>query len=254
MVMSHGKALQKQLEEDLATLLDILVQPGPLPPRHVRSVGSAIVRKWLVEGKLNDLGHDIGVKFELPAYDTSPVFSVLPNTPEIKIYISGGINLGGVPIRSMYVSSSPYNGEMPIPAETESVLYSPGKFLGSKRVYFKGHTFTAEQIITFVANKHGGIHFDQNREKPWQVHLETASSYMIFGNPSHEKEPSIIDLEGPEGACLVVIPSEVGNTWSCLEIEMLAAAQALVNVHVNGTRLILTTNKTDDAKPWWKIW
>lgn len=252
--MSLGEKLKIHLEEDLATLQEILVRSGPLPPRHVRSVGSSIVRKWLLEGTLNNLSHEIGVKFELPAYDTSSVFSELPNVPEIKIYIAGGIYLGGIPVRSMYVSSGPFIGVIPIPVETEIVMYSPGEFLGSKRIYFEGHSFSAEQIISFVANKHGGVHFDQSRNKPWQEHLERAASYMTFGNPDNEKKPRVIDLVEPEGACIVVIPNEAGNIWSCLEIEMLSAAQALLNLQVDGNRLLVTRTDSKKSQPWWRIW
>lgn len=242
--MSHREALRRHLEEDLATLLELLVRRGPLPPRHVRSVGSAIVRKWLVEGALNQLGHAMSVKFELPAYDTSAVFAALSQAAEVKFYLAGGIYLGGVPLRSIYASSTPYAGGPPIPAETEVTLYTPGKYLGSKRIYFEGHSFSAEQIITFVANKHGGVHFDPSRDKPWQLHLERAAGYMAFGNPGGEKEARVVDLGESGGSCLVVIPEEVGNIWSCLEIEMLSAAQALMNVHCNGVRLLVTNEET----------
>lgn len=242
--MSRSEVLQRHLEEDLATLLELLVRSGPLPPRHVRSVGSPIVRKWLVEGVLNQLAHQLGVKFELPAYDTSAVFTALPQAPEVRFYLAGGIYLGGLPVRSMYASSASFKGTLPIPAETEVALYSPGKFLGSKRIFFDGHSFNAEQIITFVANKHGGVHFDPDREKPWQKHLERAAGYMTFGNPNHEKEQRVVDLSEPGGPCMVVIPNEAGNIWSCLEVEMLSAAQALLNVHCNGVRLLVTESET----------
>lgn len=233
-------ALQKHLEEDLATLLELLVRSDPLPPRHVRSVASAIVRKWLVEGVLNELGHKMGVKFELPAYDTSEVFAKIAETPEISFYLAGGINLGGVPVRSIYASSSAFQGVPPIPVKTETSLYTPSKFLGSKRIFFNGSVFNAEQIITFVANKYGGVHFDPSRQKSWQTELERAAIYMTFGNPNNEIEPRLVELSEPKGSCMIIIPSEVGNIWSCLEIEMLSAAQALLNVHCNGVRLLVT--------------
>ncbi len=246
--MNSGEALQRHLEEDLATLLELLVRSDPLPPRHVRSVGSAIVRKWLIEGALNQLAHQLGVKFELPAYDTSAVFLALPQAPEVKFYLAGGICLGGIPVRSMYASSAPFSGSLPVPAETEVALYSPGKFLGSKRIFFDGHSFSAEQVITFVANKHGGVHFDKSRDKPWQEHLERAAAYMTFGNPNNEKKSRVVDLEEPGGPCLIVIPNETGNIWSCLEIEMLSAAQALLNVHCNGARLLITEGESIESK------
>lgn len=236
--MNTPSALQKHFEEDLATLHELLYTRGPLSPRHVRSVGSAIVRKWLVEGALNKLAHELSVKFEVVAYDTVAVFDALPNAPDVHFFLAGGVNLDGTPLRSMFASRSPYTGAPPIPLETSVGTFSPGKYLGSKRLYFEGHSFSAEQIITFVANKHGGVHFDPRREKPWQLELERAATYMTFGNPNNESKRRIVELGEPGGPCMVVLPKERGNVWSCLEIEMLSAAQALLNVHCNGIRLL----------------
>lgn len=197
--MSHRTSRKKHLEEDLTTLSELLIRSDPLPPRHVRAVGSAIVRKWLVDGVLNQLANELSVKFELPAYETSEVFSALPQAPEINFFLAGGIYLGGLPIRSIYSSKAPYSGTPPIPIETSIALYSPGKYLSSKRIFFKGHVFTAEQIISFVANKHGGVHFDPRREKPWHEHLESAANYMTFGNPNNETEARIVELGEPGG-------------------------------------------------------
>lgn len=252
--MSRGESLKKHLEEDLATLHDLLVRSGPLPPRHVRSVGSAIVRKWLIDGSLNQLAHDIDVRFELPAYDTSLVFKSLPHVPEVNCFVAGGIYLGGVPIRSIYTCSASFTGAPPIPLETKMIMYSPGQYLGSKRIYFEGNSFNTEQIITFVANKNGGVHFDHKRDKPWQKQLEKAADYITFGNPNYETKPRVVEYEEPEGSCLIVVPNESGNLWSSLDIEMLSTAQALMNVHVNGERLLIINNQAIKSKPFWKFW
>lgn len=238
--MSQTTSLQKHLEEDLATLSDLLATSGPLQPRVVRSVASAIVRKWLVDGVLNQLAHQLSVKFELPAYDTSEVFVAIYGAPEINFFLAGGITLGGIPIRSIYSSRLPFSGKAPIPLETSIILYDPSKYLKSKRIYFEQQHFSAQQIISFVANKHGGVHFDTNREKSWQEHLEKAAHFMTFGNPKNEEKARVVELSEPGGPSMLIIPNEKGNLWSCLEIELLSAAQPLLNVHCNGIRLITT--------------
>lgn len=196
---------------------------------------------------LNRLAFESAVKFELPAYDTTEVFLALPNYPEINFFLAGGIHLGGEPVRSIYASRLPYSGKSPIPAETSIALYTPGKYLGSKRISFEGHSFSAEQIISFVANKHGGVHLDSVREKQWQGHLERAASYMTFGNPNNEKKTGVVELGDVGGPCMIVIPKEKGNLWSCLEIEMLSAAQALLNVHINGQPLVVWKPKPQQS-------
>lgn len=178
---------QIHLEEDLTTLADLLIANAPLPPRHVRSVGSAIVRKWLLDGNLNQLAKELSVTFTLPTYDTATVFAALPSTPDIKLFVAGGIVLGGVPIRSIYASTQPYSGIPRLFVATATVHLTPGKFLSSKRIFFEGHSFSAEQILAFVANKYGGVHFDLRRDKPWHESLERAANYMTFGNPDNEE-------------------------------------------------------------------
>jgi hypothetical protein len=231
---------QSHLEEDLATLADLLVSAGPLPIRHVRAVAPAIVRKWLIDGNLNLLARELGVSFELPTYDTSDVFRQLPTTKHINFFMAGGVLIGGVPIRWIYASSQPYTGNPDIPPEAPSVLLSPGKYLNSKRVFFEGQSFTTEQIVLFVANKCGGVHLDPSRDKPWHEPLERAAGYMTFGNPHGEKTPRLVELGEAGGPCMIIVPNERGNIWSCLEIELLCAAQSLLNVYCNGQRLIIT--------------
>ena len=229
--------LQIHLEEDLQTLSEILIT-SPLPPRHVRAVCPAIVRKWLIEGNLNILAKELSVKFELPAYDTTLIFNRLVEVPEVNFYMAGGIYLGGSQVQSIYNSSLPFDGSPAIPAYIDFSLLTPGKYLKSKRIYFEGDSFRTEQIISFIANKHGGVHFDEKREKDWKNKLEIAANYMTFGNPDNEKEPRVVENE-TNGPCLIVVPSERGNTWNCLEIEILSAAQSLLNVHCNGERVMI---------------
>ena len=235
-----GTPRQIQLEEDLATIADLLISRGPLPTRHVRAVAPTIVRKWLIDGNLNLLAKELSVTFELPTYDTRQVFASLPSASNVNFFMAGGIPIGGIPIRWIYASAQPYTGQPDIPVDATRTKLSPGKFLQAKRVYFEGRAFSAEQILLFVANKCGGVHFDQQRDKPWHEPLERASQYMTFGNPNNESEPKLIELGERGGPCMFVVPKEKGNLWSCLEIELLCAAESLLNVHCNGQRLIIT--------------
>lgn len=235
-----GTLRQKQLEEDLATIADMLITREQLPTRHVRAVAPAIVRKWLIDGNLNQLAKELSVTFELPTYDTTHTFAELSKSSSVKFFMAGGIPIGGVPIRWVYASTKSYSGQPDIPVAAPRVRLNPGKFLQAKRVFFEGQAFSAEQILLFVANKGGGIHFDQQRDKPWHEPLERAAAYMTFGNPNNETEAALVDLGDPGGPCMFVVPNEKGNLWSCLEIEVLCAAESLLNVHCNGQRLIIT--------------
>jgi hypothetical protein len=228
---------QRQFEEDIGVLLDVLGAPSPLTPAKVRLVAAATVRKWLLDGNINLLAREVGARLELPAYDTSEVFSGLDATPDIQFYLAGGVRLGGIQIRSMYTSGADATAAPPVPVETKVALFTPGKFLSSRRLFHAGRSFTAEQILLYAANKIGGVHIDPLRT-PLQASLEAASAYMTFGNPHGESKATVHDLAEPGGPCLVVIPPERGNRWTAVEIELLSAAQSLVSVHCNGVRLV----------------
>ena len=237
--MNHQSGRRLQFEQDLAVLLEVLNAPSPLSPQKVRLVSAPAIRRWLLDGHINLLARELGVRLELPAYDTLPVFDAISRGAPVNFYLAGGIQLGGVPIRSMYCSPLPYGGAPPIPVHTNVELYTPGKYLSTKRLYFDGSAYTAEQILLFVANKAGGVHLDYERN-PLQSKLEAAASYMTFGNPNNLSAATVIEHAEPGGPCTIVIPPERGNLWSALEIELLSAVQSLLSVHCNGTRLLVT--------------
>lgn len=236
MSQSHSQRTE-QFEQDLGVLFDVLNAPSPLSPQKVRLVASAAVRKWLLDGEINRLAKDLGVRLELPALETSPVLDAIAGGAPVTFYLAGGIQLGGVPVRSIYCSTSPYSGEPPIPVHTQAALYTPGRYLATKRLFFDGVAYTAEQILLFVANKMGGVHLDFERSEA-QERLERAAAYMTFGNPNNEQAARVLEHGEPGGPCTLVIPPERGNLWTALEIELLSATQSLISVHCNGERLL----------------
>jgi hypothetical protein len=142
-------------------------------------------------------------------------------------------------LRGLYVSDAPFEGQPPISGDgLTTTMLEPSRYLRSPRVYHRGRWFTAEQVIRFVANKHGGVHLDRSREQDWQSALEEAARFFKVGNPDHLTERQVIERRSPEHSVLVVLPRESGWIWSCLEIELLAAAQALISVHFRGERLL----------------
>lgn len=232
--------LKTQFEQDLEVLYEVFSGHSPLSPQKVRVVAAATVRKWLLDGQINHLAKQLEVTFELPAYDATDSFDAIARGAPITYFLVGGVQLGGTFVRSMYASSSPASPSAPLPISTQITLHKPGKFLVSKRLYHEGTAFTAEQVLSFVANKSGGVHFDPSRTA-LQAKLEAAAAYMTFGNPNNEAVPRVVEHAPPGGPCTIVIPSERGNLWSALEIELLAAAQSLVSVHCNGAPLIAIT-------------
>ena len=236
---------QKLLEEDISTLIDFLISDQPLQTRHVRAVAPAILRKWLIDGNLNLLANELGVKFELPTLDTSTIFSELSKNPSAHFFMAGGVTLGGIPTKWIYVSDKEFSGTPEISTETNTILLTLGQFINSKKVFFENKYFTIEQIIQFASNKYGGVHYDEKRNKDWHTNLENANKYCTFGNPNHEKESKLIELtDQPNGNFMIIIPKEVGNTWGCIDIEILSIAQSFINIHCNGQRLLQLEEQT----------
>jgi len=231
--------LRKQLEDDTRALFEFLVRRDPLPPSHVRIVASAIVRKWLVDNQLGRLGRETVGAFTLPALDTKAVAEAIAAGVSVRFFMAGGVSMDGVPIKGFYVSDEPFHGTPPIPiASLEYVDMRPSKFLSARRVFHNGNWFTTDQIIRFMANKYGGVHFDPTRGHPWQQDLERASEFFTVGNPENLKERKLIETTSPRHNIHLVLPKETGHLWTCLDIELLAIAQSLGNIKCNGARLI----------------
>lgn len=233
--------LINQLHEDLTALANFLFSRDPLPPSYVRITAAAVLRKWFLDGWINKLSAATGARYSFKTHDTSTVVQAIEKEPSIEFFMTAGINLNGVPMRGIYVSkaSAPVGGGAIIPVDKMPLeLFKPSKLLKCKRVFFTGQWLDFEHIIRFVANKYGGVHLDTERELPWQNILEAAAQYFIAGNPTGLDKVQIIEPYSEKHQMLLVLPKEGLNIWNCLDIELLAAAQAFLNIHVDGQPVI----------------
>ena len=73
--------------------------------------------------------------------------------------------------------------------------------------------------------------------------IEEAANYFVAGNPDGLSERMIIEPYNDKHRILVVLPKETGYKWNCLDVELLSAAQAFLNIHVNGEQLVEFENK-----------
>src|SRR4051812_32831767 len=104
--------LKKQLEEDTEAFASLLRRADPLPPSHVRIITSSILRKWLIEGLINDLARKTGFRFTFPALDTRAVFEAIRHDQNIRYFCAGGIILDGRAIQGVTVSDAPFTGTL----------------------------------------------------------------------------------------------------------------------------------------------
>lgn len=237
--MQVVSSLKVQFEEDTRALFQFLVRKDPLPPSHVRIVTSGIVRRWLIDNQLNQLAKEIQASLTLPILDTKIIVDAISAGAEVTFFMAGGIYMDGVPMRGIYMSELPFEERPTVPIDSMDWHdITPKQFLKARRVYHLGEWFNTEQIIRFMANKCGGVHFDRTRKYQWEVALEGAAEFFRVGNPDNLDERQLIETQEPKRGILLVLPKEAGHVWSCLDIELLAAAQSLVNVRCNGKPLI----------------
>lgn len=231
------ESLLNQLREDVQALAELLIREDILPPSHVRILASGILRKWLVEGLIHKLSALTKSQYTFKTYDTKTLIEAIDNNEKITFFMTGGINLDGIPLRGIYASDSPSNinnkPEIPIDSMSRELLKS-NQLLNSKRIYYNENWFDTEQIIKFCANKYGGVHFDNKRNSEWQTKIEEASNYLIVGNPDGFLKRQLIEPYSKKHQILIVFPKEKGQIWNCLDIELLSAAQAFINLHVDG--------------------
>lgn len=232
-------SLQLQFEEDTRALFQLLLRKDPLPPSHVRIVASGIVRRWLIDNQITHLAQEIKASLTFPTLDTKVIEEAISGGADVTFFMTGGIYMDGVPMRGIYMSELPYEGTPTVPIDCMKWHdLTPKQFLKARKVYHFGQWFNTEQIIRFMANKCGGVHFDRSRKHHWEVALEGAAEFFKVGNPDHLDERQFIETHTPKREVLLVLPKEAGHVWSCLDIELLAAAQSLCNVRCNGEPVI----------------
>lgn len=229
----------RMLFSDLKSLFKLTFSHrSPLTEGDIR-LASAILRRWICEGLLGKLCNDHKVLPTFPVFDTSKVFAAINADASITYFLTGGIRFDGRPVMGIYNSSKEASQEPLLPIDKmKQITLKLGKFSKQKRVFFEGTSFSCEEVILFMANKLGGVHFDQKKDDRQQK-LERASNYMTFGGPL-EKMPG-----KPKGELYLALEPEGREFLSGLHIEIVAAATSLLQIQINGEPLIeLITKKT----------
>jgi hypothetical protein len=165
-------------------------------------------------------------------------------------FFAGGVVLQGHHSAGLYVSDAPWTGKLPIPIDKMSVVeLKPSQFLSQKRIFFRGHVFRTEQIIKHMSNKGGGVHFDITRKNPTETVLDQAADYFDMSDPARAGDEHLVEHEGNvDRKFQFVLPSDNQYRWTCLHVEMLAAAQSFMNMRVNGSPLAIFDTATERQK------
>lgn len=223
--------LKEKFEADTQTLFKLINTFGtPLSEGDIR-LASTILRRWLCEGAINHLARNLGAVPTFAVLDNADALQAVGSDARVNYFLTGGVMLSGTPVSCIYNSSAPPSEPLPL-KRPEHVMVKTGKFLQQKRVFFEGHHFTAEDIILFMANKLGGVHFD-NRLDAKQQQMQRASEFMTFGGPIEK-----LGRE-PPGKLHLTIESDSTSVLSGFHLEIIAAASSLIQVHLDGEPVAL---------------
>lgn len=220
------------LDADIRTLAKLIItHRKALTDGDVRAA-SNILRRWICEGMIGRLCNDADIDVSFPVFDNSRVFDALRNTPDVNYFLTGGVKFNGVPVMGVYNSASPAGDAPTLPInQMPEILLPFGKFRRQKRVWFETQSFLCEDIITFVANKLGGVHYDGRRDERQEI-MERAASFITFGGP-----PERLSRQ-PPGEMHFVVEPEGNDALSGFHIEIIAASASFIGMHVGGEPLV----------------
>jgi len=223
--------LEQQLYEDLGYLAEQLNSDGPLPLQNIRLAAATVCRKWLIDRKLVQLFNAQGCALTLPALDTTSHVNIIESDGDFNFYTAGGVSIDGRPINSIYAASGPRpkNGEnrLPVPSFVD---LSVSKFMSRQCTFIEGKWITNEDILRYVANKSGGIHFDRSRKKDVDHAIDRASAALWVGDLQPDPWPDGLEV-------FLQVPKPTIQNWNCTHIEMLSIGQSFVHMRANGIPL-----------------
>ncbi|MCZ7912284.1 hypothetical protein O9X94_23405 [Agrobacterium leguminum] len=235
--------LQTLLVSDLSTLYKLVNAFGvPVAEGDIRAA-SVILRRWLSEGLIGRLCNDLRIVPSFPVLNNKKALAQAAEDSNINYFLSAGVRLCGAPVLFFHNSVAPVKERMgfetPIP---QHIMVSTREFINQPRVYFEGEFFTCLEIITFTANKMGGVHHDSRRNER-QSRMQRASEFMTFGGPLDR-----INRQPPGELYLNVEPNGQ-ELLSGFHLEIIAAASSFVHIHLNGQQL-MTIPETHRQKSW----
>lgn len=220
------------LKRDLELLFKLIVtHKRPVKEAEVRSA-SVILRRWLLDDLIGKLCREIEARPTFPTDDNQMMIDAVENEPSIRYFLTGGVVFNGTPISCIYESTLPAPSVPLIPVtKLHEKVINLGELLRQKRIYCSGNWYSCKQIITFVANKLGGVHFEVNPNEEY-LKLQEAAEFASFGGPLNN-----IDDPFPGEIYLLVEPQGT-EILSGFHVEIIAAAASFLNIHIDDKPLL----------------
>lgn len=219
--------LVRQLEEDFSYASTQLRSQGRIEPTALRTIAGGLTRKWLVERNLARIFQGSKAVIELPALDTEAHRRIIDADGRFDYYTAGGPGIGNIQLNSIYAHRDdlPENSGGRLP-HTFYRQYRLGSFLDRPCSYFDSNWFYNRDIIKYVANKMGGVHYDTKREKVLFEKMDRAAKALRIGG----RAPS--DFE-PGEEVFIQLPIDMMDNWSFWHVEIISIADALLRFKIN---------------------
>lgn len=155
--------LENTVVEDIEWL-DELHRAEQIRNRDIRIVAGTILRRLLIH---NDLGKVAGTR-KFPLLINSPQNNPIIRACEcgqIEMFQSANAQAFGIWISSIMLNRGNKLPPLPGYSPDDFTLLKVDKFLKQKVFFHRGVFADRADVIKYVANKMGGPHFDDNREK-----------------------------------------------------------------------------------------
>lgn len=162
----------------------------PTPP-IIRAVISPILRKWLVEGAIYQLGKVKQTQFAFSVYSSDDVIEQCVAGRMLfwleLIRLFGNRISTGCPIDPSF--AVPMGNPRPVDLKTS-------KFVSQKMIYFEGIFFSRKDIVKFCANKMGGTHLSSKINSDNDLILERMKLFGLLVKPASTNSNVNVTLPG----------------------------------------------------------
>lgn len=157
----------ERVENTVSDLVYLQDTYQPAVSQHDLRRGSAIIRRLLVDGELQRTWKEAGFQRE-PQIEAPSLIDILygGSLAAVEFAAAGGATVNGMYIAGIVVSRHALWGPGKVGANSNtppSVVHGLKRF-SEAPVIFAHQTFvTRHQIIKYIANKRGGVHYDTQR-------------------------------------------------------------------------------------------
>lgn len=159
------------------------------PKRGYLRRASVVIRRWLVDGTLQEIASPRVGRIEILAPDTAPFVASGKKNPYV-IFVNANTNIFGVFIAASMFAA----GSKPRDIEGMGDLHEkkPVRIDGFRKqevIYFRGKWITRDDVIKYIANVGDGVHSRRSKTEDEKI-IARARHTMTFSLVDPKKDPN----------------------------------------------------------------